>query len=88
MAGAAKTQPTELTLEIAAILRGKQGRDNITKQAIANAVGVGASYIGQVLAGKKQIDIELLDRICIFLGLDLVEDVIAPADRLTSARRY
>lgn len=87
MAGAAKPKPTALTREIAAIIRERQGRLEKTNADLATGVGIGESLMGLILKGEKQIDIEQLDRMCIYLGLDLV-DVIQRADESTSARRY
>ncbi|MEC5149203.1 helix-turn-helix transcriptional regulator [Cryobacterium sp. GrIS_2_6] len=61
------------------------GRDNITKTALAAAVGISRPQMQKILAGEKQIDIEQIDAICWALGLK-TRAVIAEADAASSSR--
>ena len=77
--------PGPLTQAITAILRERMGRDNITKTALAAAVGISRPQVQKILAGTKQIDVEQLDALCWVLGLK-ARVVIAEADAATSSR--
>lgn len=84
---AAKPETGPLTREIASILRGQLARKQITNTELAGAVGISVPQIGRVLAGNKQIDIELLDRICWAIGL-VLRDVVREADEGTDGRYF
>jgi DNA-binding Xre family transcriptional regulator len=82
-----KPETGELTREIASILRGQLGRKQITNTELANAVSVSVPQMGRILAGNKQIDIELLDKICWAVGL-VLREVIREADSETDGRYF
>jgi len=85
MPGGTKSAPGPLTQAITAILRARMGRDNITKTALAAAIGVSRPQVQKILAGQKQIDVEQLDEMCWVLGLN-AREVIAEADAVSSGR--
>ena len=76
------------TKAIAEKLRIQKSARRTTNQKIGEATGISPSQVSNYLNGVKAPDIEELDRMCTFLGLRLVEDVISPADLLTIARKY
>jgi len=73
--------------EIAAQLRARKARITVTNAAIADAAGMSGPQVSKVFTGKKHVDVEQLDRICIFLGLNIA-DVIAKAEKLSARRHY
>lgn len=77
---------TELTLEIAAILRAHIARERLNQGAIAKAAGVSPAVLSGIVNGIKRIDIEQLDRITQAVGLPLL-DVVKRADQATGHRR-
>jgi len=85
MPGAAKQDPGPLTSEVAARLRARVAREKLAGKDIAAAVGVSPPQMSKILDGKKQIDIELLDRICWAIGQNF-DDLIREADEATSFR--
>lgn len=85
MPGASKPATSEITQVIASTLRAELARKNLPKVALARAVGVSDSQMNKLLNGTKQFDLELLDSICLALGLSL-RDVIADADEKTALR--
>ena len=80
-----ESEPGPFSIELAAILRGHLARQQQTKQALADAVGMSRPQMSKVLAGKKQMDVEELDRVCWALGLNAI-DVITQADEATPNR--
>jgi len=94
MAGGTKPPAGALTQEIARILRAQlasnkrsEGGRPSTNRALAAALGVSASYVGDMVNGIIQIDIEMLDRICMLVGLNLTT-VITDADAASKRRIY
>ena len=85
MAAAAKPVPGLLSQEVAAILRERMGRFNLTNAQLAKAVGMSPQQIGAVLLAKKHIDVEQLDRICWALGKSLA-DVTREAEKNSQER--
>lgn len=76
-----------LTQEIASIIRGQLGRKQISNTELANAISISVPQMGRILSGNKQIDIELLDKICWATGL-ILRDVVKEADTETDARYF
>lgn len=80
-----KAPPGALTLEIAAILRERIGRDQLTQSRIAADARMSAPMLSAFLRGKKNIDVEKLDGICRSIGYPIVE-LIARAEGETTVR--
>lgn len=87
MPSAAKPETGPLTREIASILRAKLARAKISNTELAAAVQISVPQMGRILAGNKQIDIEMLDRICWAVGL-VLRDVMREADEETDGRYF
>ena len=83
-----KPATAAFTKAIAETLRIQKTARRTTNEKIGDATGISPSQVSNYLNGRKAPDIEELDRLCTFLALDLIEDVIAPADLLTNARKY
>ena len=73
---------------IAETLRIRKHARRTTNQKIGDAAGISPSQVSNYLNGVKTPDITELDRMCTFLGLDLVTDVIEPARKLHNLRKY
>jgi len=87
MSKRAKPAPSQLTQEVASTIRAELGRRrDITQGELAKAVDVSAAQLSDILNDKKQIDIDLLDRLCYALSLDF-KQTVAAADEKTPARR-
>lgn len=79
-------KPTGPFIEaIAGILRGKIATERLTQQQVAEAIGVSRAQMSKIMAGDKQIDVEMLDEICWAVGLSFRELVIE-ADAKTEWR--
>lgn len=85
MPSGTKRAPEALALEISARLREHMARRKISKSALAGAVGISEPQVNKMINGRKDFDIEDLDRICWALGLDLRE-VINAADEASTSR--
>jgi DNA-binding Xre family transcriptional regulator len=55
------------------------------KTRLAEAAGVPRTTLGPILDGKKTFDVEVLDRLCQALGLNVVQ-VLKDADATTQGR--
>ncbi|WP_162255965.1 helix-turn-helix domain-containing protein [Leifsonia sp. Root227] len=86
MPGASKAEPGALTRELAAILRAKIARDNVSVTNLAASVNVSRPQMSKLLSGQKQFDLELLDDICQALGLSFI-DTLVEADAESTARK-
>ncbi|WP_166789311.1 MULTISPECIES: helix-turn-helix domain-containing protein [unclassified Cryobacterium] len=85
MAGAAKKPAGPFVQEVAALLRAKIGREGLSHQQIATAVHISRAQISKILAGDKQIEMELLDEICWAIGQNFRE-LVTSADKATEFR--
>lgn len=85
MAKGTKPEPGMLTKEIAAQLRAQVARRQLTQTYVAEESGLSQSRLSELLNGRKQIDVEELDRICYAIGLNMAT-VLTDADEATSAR--
>lgn len=85
MPGAAKKPTGPFIKEVAATLREKIARENLSHQQIADAVGISRPQVSKIIAGDKAIDMELLDELCWALGLKF-RDVVVDADTKTAFR--
>lgn len=85
MPGGAK-KPTGPFIEaVAGVLRGKIATERLTHQQVADAVGISRGQVSKIVAGDKQIDMELLDEICWAIGLSF-RDLVIEADEKTEWR--
>lgn len=87
MPSGAKTPPGRFSQEIAGILRAQRARKQIGQKELAAAVQISQSQLSGILTGAKHVDIEKLDELCWALGLELVKDVLAPADEALALRQ-
>lgn len=78
MARGRNTEPGPLTAAIAAILYDAFLESLLTQTQLGVRVGIPQSMISEYLRGLRVLDIELLDRLCRALGLEL-GNVIAVA---------
>jgi transcriptional regulator with XRE-family HTH domain len=85
MPASARPEPSDLTKETAAIIKGLMVRRGQEQQALAAAVGVSAPQMSRMLAGVKHWDIDQLFRASAFLGADLRE-IILDAEQTVAAR--
>lgn len=74
-----------LQAEIAADLRAHVARRQIIQSSLAEAANISQAQMSELLAGKKHMDIEQLDRICFAMDLKL-RDVIERAEKATASR--
>jgi len=87
MSKRAKPAPGPLTQEVTAKLRAELGRRrDLTQVGLAAAVDVSPAQLSEILNDKKQIDLDLLDRLCFALSLDF-KTTLCEADEKTSTRR-
>jgi transcriptional regulator with XRE-family HTH domain len=77
---------SDLTIEVAAILRERIARKQIKQAEIAKATKISTTQLSGIVNGEKRIDIEQLDRIAQALGLTLLE-VVEKADSESAHRR-
>ena len=85
MPGGAKKPTGPFVEAVAGVLRGQIGTENLTHQQIADAVGISRAQVSKILAGHKQIDMQLLDEICWAIGLPFRE-LVLKADEKTEWR--
>ena len=83
-----KAAPGILTEEVAGELRAEIARKKtkVVQARLAEAVGISTSQLSEVLGGRKQIDLDLLDKLCFALGVEFI-DVITKADAETNHRQ-
>ena len=81
----AKPEVGAFTREVGALLRARIARLGLTQAETAEASGISSSQFSKMLKGTRNIDLDQLDKICYYLGLDMI-DVIPEADRETEAR--
>ncbi|MBN8883577.1 DNA-binding Xre family transcriptional regulator [Salana multivorans] len=74
------TLPGVITRNVAAVLRARVARVQATQTELAAVSGVSQSQLSKILRGTRAIDLDVLDRLCWTLGLD-VADVLAEAER-------
>jgi DNA-binding Xre family transcriptional regulator len=77
-------QVTQTTIELAAILRERIGRLNMSNAEIARQADIDPSTLSRLLRGVRPFYAEDLERVCEALGLDL-GDVMARAKTVTLA---
>lgn len=85
MPASARPEPSDLTKEVAAIIKGLTVRRGHEQQALATAVGVSPAQMSRMLAGGKHWDIDQLSRAASFLEGDWRE-ILADAERTVAAR--
>lgn len=86
MPASARPEPSDLTKEVAAIIKGLMVRRGHEQQSLANAVGVSPAQMSRMLAGGKHWDIDQLSRAAQFLDGDWRE-ILADAEETVVARR-
>lgn len=72
MPAKAKPEPSPLTREIAAIIKGQLVRHGIEQRALATAMGVSEAQASRMLNGKKHWDIEHVTAACELIGLNVI----------------
>jgi plasmid maintenance system antidote protein VapI len=82
----ARTRPGPLTQEITALLREHIARKKWSYVAVADAAKIPTSTFGDLVNGRKPIDIEQLDRICWAVGYG-IEELVAKAEQNTANRQ-
>lgn len=85
MARGSKAEPGALTVEVASILRAHIARKQLRQIDIAETVQISTSQLSDIVNGKKQIDIELLEAVCLAMDLDFMS-VLRDADKATQSR--
>lgn len=85
MPASARPEPSDLTKEVAAIIKGLMVRRGKEQQALAAATGVSAPQMSRMLSGAKHWDIDQLFRAAEFLEADYRE-IILDAERTVAAR--
>jgi transcriptional regulator with XRE-family HTH domain len=85
MPASARPEPSDLTKEVAAIIKGLMVRRGHEQQALATAVGVSPAQMSRMLAGGKHWDIDQLFRAAEFLNSDYRE-IILDAEQTVAAR--
>jgi transcriptional regulator with XRE-family HTH domain len=85
MPSGSKPAPGPLTKEIAAILRERIGYAQVNSALLGEQAGMSRTHLWKSLNGRRQIDVEELDRVCFVLGLSL-SDVVSRADAATASR--
>jgi DNA-binding Xre family transcriptional regulator len=80
-----KPPPGPLTIEVASILRGVAARKSITNADLSKTVGVSTSQLSKVMRGEKQIDMDLLDALCMALGTEIT-DLLREAEEAVAAK--
>ncbi|MGN8049589.1 helix-turn-helix domain-containing protein [Curtobacterium sp. 22159] len=85
MPASARPEPSNLTKEVAAIIKGLMVRRGHEQQDLAAAVGVSPAQMSRMLAGGKHWDIDQLSRAAAFLEGDWRE-ILADAERTVAAR--
>jgi transcriptional regulator with XRE-family HTH domain len=86
MPASARPEPSDLTKETAAIIKGLMVRRGKEQQALAAAAGVSAPQMSRMLAGAKHWDIDQLARAAEFLDADYRE-ILLDAEQTVAARR-
>lgn len=87
MSKRARPEPSPLTHEVTSALRAEMGRRrDLTQGDLAKAVDISAAQLSDILNDKKQIDLDLLDRLCFALSLDF-KATVGEADVRTRDRR-
>lgn len=81
MPGGTKKPAGPFVEAVAGLLRGQIGTENLTHQQIADAVGISRGQVSKILAGQKQIDMQLLDEICWAIGLSFRELIVKADDK-------
>lgn len=74
-----------LSVAIAELLHAQMAHLRSNKTKLAEAAGIARTTLGPIIDGQKTFDVEVLDRICMALGLDVV-DVLKEADLATQGR--
>jgi DNA-binding Xre family transcriptional regulator len=74
-----------LSAAISELLHARMAYLRSNKSKLAEAAGVPRTTLGPIIDGKKTFDVEVLDRICRALGLDVV-NVMKEADATTQRR--
>lgn len=72
MARGRNTPPGPLTGAIAAVLYDAFLESLLTQAQLGAHVGIPQSMVSEYLRGKRVLDIELLDRLCRILGVEIV----------------
>ncbi|MFJ3029863.1 helix-turn-helix domain-containing protein [Curtobacterium sp. NPDC087080] len=85
MPASARPEPSDLTKEVAAIIKGLMVRRGVEQQKLAAAVGVSPAQMSRMLAGGKHWDIDQLFRATAFLGADF-QAVVLDAEQTVAAR--
>lgn len=85
MPASARPEPSDLTKEIAAIIKGLMVRRGVEQQVLAASVGVSPAQMSRMLSGGKHWDIDQLFRATAFLGADF-NAVVDDAERTVAAR--
>jgi len=86
MSKAPRKPPGPLSIELSAAIRAEIARRHDLKQGtVAASADISSTQLSQILADKKQFDIEQLDRVCFALGLPL-GDLVRAAEAATPSR--
>lgn len=85
MPASARPEPSDLTKEVSAIIKGLMVRRGKEQQALAAATGVSAPQMSRMLAGAKHWDIDQLFRAAEFLEADYRE-IMLDAEQTVAAR--
>ena len=72
--------PSQLSRQIAAILRAQVAKFQLTQVDVAANSGISQSQLSKVLRGTRVLDVDQLDALCQTLGLEIA-DVVADAYR-------
>ena len=86
MPAAARPAPGPLSQELSAILRERIARLRVAQIHVAHDAGMSTSQLSDFLAGKKTIDIERVEAICLALDLNFLE-TIKRAEAASSRRK-
>jgi len=74
-----------LSEAISELLHARMAYLRSNKSKLAEASGIPRTTLGPIIDGKRTFDVEVLDRICRSLGLDIV-DTMKKADAATQRR--
>lgn len=85
MPSGSKPRPSDLTQEVAAILRGRMSRLGLAQGEVAARMGVSQSQLSKMLRGERHIDLDQFDQLCWLTECGMV-DVLREADEGTNAR--
>ena len=78
--------PGPLAIEIAGILRAELARKQLRQTDLVAPTGISEGQLSKMFGGKKAFDIEDLDKLALAMGLDLMTQIIKPADAATQHR--